>query len=456
LINKKVLKKLRDIAGRENILLDIEDRICYSYDATNKKFLPDLVIFPENSEAVSNILKIANEERIPIIPRGAGSGFTGGSLPINGGIVLCMTKMRKIIEIDDNNLIAILEPGVITETLQKEVENLGLFYPPDPSSLKFSTMGGNVAECAGGPRGVKYGVTKDYVIGLEVVIPSGDIINPGVKTMKGVVGYDLTKLIVGSEGTLGIVTKIIVKLIPYPESVKTMIVTFPKIEDAAKSVSRIIASKIIPAAIEFIDNTTLRCVEEYLRIGLPINVGALLIIEVDGTKEVVALDSIKIEKICKDNGAEDIKIAKNKKESEDIWNARRAVSPAIMKLNPIKINEDIVVMRSFLPEAISGIKEIANKYNLKNANYGHAGDGNIHVNILIKDEKEREKAERAVKEIFELTLKLGGSISGEHGVGITKAPYLRMELKNPEIVIMKGIKNLFDPNNILNPKKIFE
>ncbi len=456
MINKKVLKKLRDIAGRENILLDIEDRICYSYDATNKKFLPDLVIFPENSEAVSNILKIANEERIPIIPRGAGSGFTGGSLPINGGIVLCMTKMRKIIEIDDNNLIAILEPGVITETLQKEVENLGLFYPPDPSSLKFSTMGGNVAECAGGPRGVKYGVTKDYVIGLEVVIPSGDIINPGVKTMKGVVGYDLTKLIVGSEGTLGIVTKIIVKLIPYPESVKTMIVTFPKIEDAAKSVSRIIASKIIPAAIEFIDNTTLRCVEEYLRIGLPINVGALLIIEVDGTKEVVALDSIKIEKICKDNGAEDIKIAKNKKESEDIWNARRAVSPAIMKLNPIKINEDIVVMRSFLPEAISGIKEIANKYNLKNANYGHAGDGNIHVNILIKDEKEREKAERAVKEIFELTLKLGGSISGEHGVGITKAPYLRMELKNPEIVIMKGIKNLFDPNNILNPKKIFE
>ena len=456
-MEKSIINTIETILGKGNVYSDLEERICYSYDATNRKFLPDLVAFPSDAREISEILKLANKEGFPVIPRGAGSGFTGGSIPVKGGVVLVLTRFNSIIEIDTENLIASVEPGVITGDFQKEVEKLGLFYPPDPSSLKVSTMGGNVAECAGGPRAVKYGVTKDYVIGLEVVLPTGEIISTGVQTMKGVVGYDLTKLMVGSEGTLGIVTKIIVKLLPLPETKKTLLAVYPRIEDAAKTVALIIASKIVPVALEFMDQRTLACVESFLKIGLPIEADAVLLLEVDGDYEAVERDALKIKDICIRSGASRVDMAKDKGSEEDLWRARRAISPSLLKINPTKINEDITVPRSKIPDILHKIHAIGKKNHLDIANFGHAGDGNIHVNIMIDSNKEEQvdRADKAVREIFQATLDLGGTLSGEHGIGITKAPYLDMELGDLGIAVMKRIKTAFDPNNILNPGKIF-
>ena len=301
--DKAIANQIREIAGKENVFDDKETRICYSYDATNLRYLPDLIVYPTTREQISAILKLANEARFPVIPRGAGTGFTGGTLPVGGGVVLVLTKMNRILQIDPDNLLAVVEPGVVTADLQKEVEKISLFYPPDPASLKTSTLGGNVAECAGGPRAVKYGVTKDYVLGLEVVLPTGEIISTGVQTVKGVVGYDLTKLMVGSEGTLGIVTKIVLRLLPLPKAKRTMLAIFPTIEAAATTVSQIISSRIIPTTLEFMDNATIRCVEDYLHMGLPVQAGALLIIEVDGGPEAIAQDIQEIQRICQANRA---------------------------------------------------------------------------------------------------------------------------------------------------------
>jgi len=457
MLSQSLIKELGRIVGKENIATAKEDLICYSYDATNQQFLPDAVVFPKNADEISLILKLANKEGFPVVPRGAGSGFSGGSLPVEGGVVVSLERMNKILKIDADNLIAIVEPGVVTGELQWAVEDLGLFYPPDPSSLKFCTIGGNVAECAGGPRAVKYGVTKDYVLGLEVVLPTGDIINTGAQTLKDVVGYDLTKLMVGSEGTLGIVTKIILKLLPLPEAAKTMLAVFSDMRDAATTVSNIISSRIIPSTLEFMDKNSISCVDDYSSMGLPTDVEALLLIEVDGAKELVENQAETIKKICLDNGAREVRIAGDKREVKQLWQVRRAISPALAKLKPNKINEDIVVPRSKIPDAIIGVKEIAKKYNLTNANFGHAGDGNIHVNIMIdkSDKDEFEKAEKAVKEIFELVLDFGGTISGEHGIGISKMPYIGMELSQPAIEVMKKIKQVLDPKGILNPGKIF-
>jgi len=457
MLSQSLIKELGQIVGKENIATAKEDLICYSYDATNQQFLPDAVVFPKNADEISLILKLANKEGFPVVPRGAGSGFSGGSLPVEGGVVVSLERMNKILKIDADNLIAIVEPGVVTGELQWAVEDLGLFYPPDPSSLKFCTIGGNVAECAGGPRAVKYGVTKDYVLGLEVVLPTGDIINTGAQTLKDVVGYDLTKLMVGSEGTLGIVTKIILKLLPLPEAAKTMLAVFSDMRDAATTVSNIISSRIIPSTLEFMDKNSISCVDDYSSMGLPTDVEALLLIEVDGAKELVENQAETIKKICLDNGAREVRIAGDKREVKQLWQVRRAISPALAKLKPNKINEDIVVPRSKIPDAIIGVKEIAKKYNLTNANFGHAGDGNIHVNIMIdkSDKDEFEKAEKAVKEIFELVLDFGGTISGEHGIGISKMPYIGMELSQPAIEVMKKIKQVLDPKGILNPGKIF-
>lgn len=457
MLSKNIITELTNIVGKENISTGMEDRICYSYDATNQKFLPDAVVFPKSAEEISLILKLANKEVFPVIPRGAGSGFSGGSLPVEGGVVVSLERMNKILKIDADNLIAIVEPGVVTGDLQEEVGKLGLFYPPDPSSLKFCTIGGNVAECAGGPRAVKYGVTKDYVLGLEVVLPTGEIINTGTQTIKGVVGYDLTKLMVGSEGTLGIVTKIILKLLPLPEATKTMLAVFSDMRDAAATVSRIISSRIIPSTLEFMDKNSISCVDDYVSMGLPADVDALLLIEVDGAKELIEKQAEGIKKICLDNSAREVRIAVDKREVKQLWQIRRAISPSLAKLKPNKINEDIVVPRSKIPDAIIGVKEIAKKYNFTNANFGHAGDGNIHVNIMIdkSDKAEFERAEKAVKEIFELVLGLGGTISGEHGIGISKMPYIGMELSRPAIDVMKKIKQVLDPKGILNPGKIF-
>ena len=392
-----------------------------------------------------------------MIPRGAGTGFTGGTLPVEGGVVLVLTKMNKILQIDPENLLAMVEPGVVTYDLQQEVEKIGLFYPPDPASLKTSTLGGNVAECAGGPRAVKYGVTKDYVLGLEVVLPTGEIISTGVQTVKSVVGYDLTKLLVGSEGTLGVITKIILRLLPLPKAKRTMLAIFPTIEAAAKTVSQIISSRIIPTTLEFMDNATIRCVEDYLHMGLPVEAGALLIIEVDGAPEALQGEIEEIQKICQANQALETKVAKDKQEAEELWKARRAVSSAVVKLNPTKINEDVTVPRSKVADILRQVEAISKKHNLIIVNFGHAGDGNIHVNVLIDRRKpgEEDRAHVAVKEIFEAALDLGGTLSGEHGIGITKAPYLAMELGDMGVEVMKRIKKSFDPNNVLNPGKIF-
>jgi len=457
MLEKNVVKRLRQILDGENVYDDYETRVCYSYDATNIKYLPDLVVFPKTPQQISEIIKLANSAPFPVIPRGAGTGFTGGTLPVEGGVVLVLTKMNKILHVDPANLLAIVEPGVVTYDLQKEVEKIGLFYPPDPASLKSSTIGGNVAEGAGGPRAVKYGTTKDYVLGLEVVLPTGEIISTGVQTVKSVVGYDLTKLLVGSEGTLGVITKIILRLIPLPKAKRTMMVIFPTIESAAHAVSQTISSKIVPTTLEFMDNACIRCVEDYLHMGLPTEAGALLIIEVDGAPEALASEIEEIKRICQLNKALDIKVANDNQEAEELWKARRAVSAAVVKLNPTKINEDVTVPRSRVPDILRRVEEIAKKYNLIIVNFGHAGDGNIHVNVLIDRQKagEEERAHEAVKEIFAATLELGGTISGEHGIGITKAPYIAMELGDMGLEIMKRIKKVFDPHNILNPGKIF-
>ena len=457
MISKAYMQRIENIAGKENVVEDKETRICYSYDATNLKYLPDLIVYPRTREQISEILKLANEANFPVIPRGAGTGFTGGALPVEGGVVLVLTKMNKILKIDPEDLLAIVEPGVVTFDLQQEVEKIGLFYPPDPASLKSSTLGGNVAECAGGPRAVKYGTTKDYILGLEVVLPTGEVISTGVITVKGVVGYDLTKLLVGSEGTLGIVTKIVLRLLPLPKAKRTMLAIFPSIDAAAMTVSQIISSRIIPTTLEFMDNATIRCVEDYMHLGLPVEAGALLIIEVDGAPECLVTEIDEIQKICRANQALEVKVAGDQKEADELWKARRAVSAAVVKLNPTKINEDITVPRSKVAEILKRVEAIAKKYNLIIVNFGHAGDGNIHVNVLIDKQKKDEvqRSHAAVEEIFKATLALGGTLSGEHGVGITKAPYIGLELGDLGLEVMKRIKKAFDPNNIMNPGKIF-
>ncbi len=457
MIETRIIRIIEDIVGAQYVSTADTDRLCYSYDATQRQHRPDAVVWPSNAEEVSLLLKMANAEGIPVYPRGAGSGFTGGSLPIHGGLALVMTRLDAILRIDEANLIAEVEPGVVTRQLQKAVEALGLFYPPDPASLKFSTLGGNVAECAGGPRCVKYGVTKDYVLGLEVVTPQGDIIRTGGETMKGVVGYDLTKLLVGSEGTLGVITKIILKLLPLPAAKKTMLVLFDSIDGAAQAVAAIIGGKIIPTTLEFMDGTTIDCVRRGTDLELPEAARAVLIIEVDGDVDLIEKQAATILQLVEPLGVVNTWVAANNEESESIWQVRRSVSPSLRKVNPDKFNEDICVPRSRLPEMIRTIEAISHRLQIPIVNFGHAGDGNIHVNIMVDKAEpgQEQKAEQAIEEIFTATLKLGGTMSGEHGVGVTKAPYIPMELDPAAVAYMKAIKKALDPNNILNPGKIF-
>jgi len=456
-ITETVFRKLREIVGNANCSREKEDLACYAYDATAQVYLPDVVIFPKNTKDISAILKLADAENFPVIPRGAGSGMTGGSLPVNGGAVLVMTRLNRILDIDKANLIAHAEPGVVTGHFHKAVENEGLFYPPDPASSEFSTLGGNMAECAGGPRAVKYGVTRDYVLGLEVVLPGGDIIHTGVQTAKGVVGYDLTRLLIGSEGTLGVITKMTLRLLPLPETVKTVTAFFGKMETAAETVSEIIRRCIIPRTIEYMDNASIRCAENYLKIGLPTEADALLLIEADGKEEETALAIRQIEEICLSQGAMRAEAAKTKADAAKLWKARKAISPALFQYAPDKINEDIVVPRSRIPDMVRKIRSLKAESGLFIASFGHAGDGNIHVSIMLdkKNKAEVLKAEAVVDELFDYTLELGGTISGEHGVGITKSPYISKEIGEVELNLMKKIKAVFDPKGILNPGKIF-
>ena len=457
MLDKRIIDELKRLLGPENVATDLQDLICYGYDATQMEFLPDAVVHPAGPEEVSAVLKLANRERIPVFPRGAGSGFTGGALPKGGGIVLVTTRMNRILRIDTENLIAEVEPGVVTEEFQQAVEKLGLFYPPDPASLKFSTLGGNVAENAGGPRCVKYGVTRDFVMGLEVVLPTGEIIRTGTETYKAVVGYDLTRLLTGSEGTLGVITKIIFKLLPLPEAKKTMLTIFDSIDGAAKAVSTVIGARIIPTTLEFMDYATLQCVDRRFNLGIPTEGRAVLIIEVDGDKELIEKQAARIQEIIAPLGLVQCKVAKDAAESEALWRVRRLVSPSLRDVNPTKYNEDIVVPRSKVPDVIRQIEQIQKKYDIPIVNFGHAGDGNIHVNVMIDREIPgmEEKAHEAIREVFQAALDLNGTMSGEHGVGLAKQPYIPMELSPAQIGAMKAIKAALDPNNILNPGKMF-
>ncbi|HEY3276602.1 MAG TPA: FAD-linked oxidase C-terminal domain-containing protein [Syntrophorhabdaceae bacterium] len=455
-MDKKIISEIEAIAGKENVQTSLEERQCYSYDARTDGAIPDLVVFPSSAEQVSRILILANTHGFPVIPRGSGTGLTGGSVPLSGGVILSFTRMNRILEIDPKNLIAVVEPGVVTFTLQEEAAKHGLFYPPDPASYKYSSIGGNIAECAGGPNSLKYGVTRDYVLGLEVVLPTGEIIHPGVRTMKGVVGYDLARLFVGSEGTLGVVTRITLKLIPLPAARATILALFSEVDDAAEAVSATIAARVVPSTIEFMDKASIRCSEQANPMGLPPDIGGLLLIEVDGDEESIDSQADKVKKIMMEHKSIDCRMTRDPIEADKLWLARRTLSQALYNLNPVKIAEDVVVPRSNIPALIHALEELGKRYAIPILSFGHAGDGNFHVNIMIKDTKEdREKAHEAVREIFSEALKLGGTLSGEHGIGISKAAYLDMELSERLITTMKKIKTLFDPNNILNPGKIF-
>lgn len=445
------------IVGSNNALSKPEELYCYSYDASKLKGSPGCVAFPANVEETAELVKLANKHRFPIFPRGAGSGMVGAAIPRSGGLVIALTRLNRILEIDPDNMLAEVEPGVVTGEFQKKVLRHGLFYPPDPASLQFSTLGGNTAMCAGGPRAVKYGVTRDYVLGLQVVLPTGSVVRTGVRTMKGVVGYDLTRLMVGSEGTLGIFTKIILRLIPAPESVRTLLAVFPRLEDAATTVSEIIKQRISPSTLELLDQATIETVENYLHLGLPLHAEALLLIEVDGRERLLDEDAARVQEICRKCGASEVEIAASDTERERLWKARRSISPALGQIKPGKINEDVTVPRTRIPALIRSIRALAEKHRLIIVTFGHAGDGNIHTNIMLdrSDKDELERAERAVEELFRTVLDLGGTLSGEHGVGVTKSPFFRWEVGDEGFEAMWRIKQALDPLNIMNPGKMF-
>ncbi len=452
-----VLARLQEITGPEQVSAAMTDRLVHSYDATRQRWLPDFVVYAENSGQVSRIVRLANEEGIPVLPRGAGSGFSGGALPVRGGIVLALTRMDRILELDADNLTAVVEPGVVTARLQNEAEKLGLFYPPDPASRAFSTLGGNVAECAGGPRCLKYGVTRDYVLGLDVVLPSGEQIRTGGRTMKNVVGYDLTRLFVGSEGTLGIVTRIILRLLPKPLASRTLLAVFASIDQAAAAVPAIIRSRSIPSALEFMDASAIDCVRRAKEVDLPPDCRAVLIIEVDGEPETLRPQTERILAAIQPLGPMETRVAESREEAEMLWQVRRDLSPSLRALNPDKFNEDIVVPRSRVPDMVRALEEIARRHKVPIVNFGHAGDGNIHVNVMVDLAQPgmHETVDRALDEIFRATVALGGSISGEHGIGTAKAPYIGLELDAATLACMRRIKQSLDPKGIMNPGKIF-
>ncbi|WHY76997.1 glycolate oxidase subunit GlcD [Neobacillus sp. WH10] len=458
MLSNEVKEKLISIVTKENFADSKTERLVYSYDATpNFQSMPDAVVSPRNTAEVSEILKICNKYKVPIVPRGSGTNLCAGTCPTEGGVVLLFKHMNNIIEIDEENLTITVQPGAVTLDMIQAIEEKGLFYPPDPSSMKISTIGGNINENSGGLRGLKYGVTRDYVIGLEAVLPNGDIIQTGGKLAKDVAGYDLTRLFVGSEGTLGVITEATLKLIPMPETRKTMLALYQDLNAAAKSVSKIIANKIIPTTLEFLDQPTLKVVEDFAQIGLPTNVQAVLLIEQDGPLEVVDRDMKKIAEVCKQENAVSIQTAATEEEADALRTARRSALSAIARLKPTTILEDATVPRSEISNMVKAINDISEKYQLTICTFGHAGDGNLHPTCATdaRNHEEMERVENAFAEIFEKAIELGGTITGEHGVGAMKAPYLEWKLKAEGIAAMKAIKQAFDPNNIMNPGKVF-
>lgn len=457
-INNIAIEKITEIIGEKYVKSSTAQLLAYSYDATaNFQRLPELVISPQSTEEIAEVLKICNNYNVPIIPRGSGTNLAAGTVPYDGGVVILFNRMNQILNFDKENLTITVRPGIISENLCQFVEAHGLFYPPDPSSMKISTIGGNVSENSGGLRGLKYGVTKDYVKGLQVVLPNGDILETGGKLAKDVAGYDLTSLFVGAEGTLGVVTAITLKLIPLPSYKMTSIAYFQSLEDAARTVSNIIASKIIPVTLEFLDKKTIIAVEQFMKIGLSTDVEAMLLLEQDGEKHQVEQDIHEMVRIAKEHGALFTQIAQDEQEAEQIKTARRVALSALAKLKPTVILEDATVPRSELAKMVKKINDISEKHRVNIATFGHAGDGNLHPTCLtdLRDEEEMHRVEVAFEEIFEAALELGGTITGEHGVGEMKAPYLEWKIGSVGIAVMKNIKQAFDPNNIMNPGKLF-
>lgn len=457
-MDTKVKEKIKKIVGNQNYFDSPEDKLSYSYDATPLfSQLPEAIAFPENVDQISELVKLANQERFPIVPRGSGTGLSGGAVPVENSLLIVLTRWNRILEIDSANLTVLVQPGVITGVLQNEVEKLDLFYPPDPGSQNVCTIGGNVANNAGGLRGLKYGVTKNYVLGVEMILPDGELLKTGGKNMKDVAGYNLRDFIVGSEGTLGIITKILLKLLPKPSSTITILAYFNHLNDAANAVSGIISSHITPSMMEFLDKTTINCVEDYTHIGLPLNIEAILLIEVDGKGSAVQEDADIIFNLLKKNNSSFVRTAKDPVEANNLKTARRSAFSALARKKHTAILEDATVPRSELPLIIEKVNEAARKYDVTFGNFGHAGDGNIHPTCLTdeRDKAEIKRAHQAFEFIFNEAIKLGGTITGEHGTGLAKKQFLENVAGLPGLEMMKKIKASIDENNILNPGKIF-
>ena len=457
-MNKAWILELRDIIRDDQRFLTSDHALlCYAYDASFGVHQPDVVVRPRSAIEIAKILKLANREKIPVTPRGLATSLSGGPLPVHGGIVLDLSYMNEKLHIDREDLVAVVSPGVLTAHIHQAAEAVGLMYPPDPSSSHVSTIGGNLAENAGGPRGLKYGVTKDYVLGLEVVTPQGKIIRTGGRTVKNVTGYDLTKLIVGSEGTLAIITEATLRLIPKPPATKTLLAVFDDLVESGRAISRTLSAGILPAKMEIMDQASMIAVENYQPSGLPVDAAAILLIEVDGHPAAVKDEIEQVAHICHELGAREVKVAQSEREREQFWFARKQVSPAVVSIKPTKISEDATVPRSKIPEMFARLQQIRDKYGIHLVVFGHAGDGNLHPNIVadVRDKAEMKRVEQAVADIFSAAIELGGTLSGEHGIGTMKAPFMEMELGKDGVEMMKAIKEAWDPHNILNPGKIF-
>jgi glycolate oxidase len=457
-ISESFSRAIVDVVGSKYVRCDADTLTLYGQDALQQGHRPDLVVIPGCTREVAAVARVCQEARVPLVVRGAGTGYTGGAVPVRGGVVMSMERLNRILEIDEINLLAVVQPHVTTGDLQRAVETVGLFYPPDPASLERCSIGGNVAECAGGPRAFKYGTTKRYVLALEAVLPTGEVVRTGSKAVKNVVGYDLTQLLVGSEGTLAIITEITLRLIPRPPARATILALFRDIRSAAGAVTALLQRRVVPATLELVDADSLNAVRVHSGEEVaPSGTGAALIVEVDGMAAAVDEEATLVADACRSAGATRVTLASDQAERDRLWQARRLLSESLRATGLLKINHDVVVPRGRVPELFDVIGRLKNEYRLRIAAFGHAGDGNIHVNLMVDraDSAERDRAKQAERVLFERVVALEGSISGEHGIGYAKAPYIGIELSADVIALMKRVKYAFDPYGILNPGKIF-